>query len=885
MKSLSTLFAFFVCVWFAQATTYFVNVTTDVNTTTGVGTGASGDLRYCIMQANADLPTVTHVINFSLLPAGMQTINLLTTITISNDMIVDGTTKSGYAGVPLVELTRTVATNFSGILISTKTAPITGSTLKSVIINNFDSGILIKSGFNKILGCYIGTNNLGTAARPNSSSGIHIDTCNQNIIGGTIAAERNIISGNGNHGIECLFNSDNVIIGNYVGLDVTGTVSIGNSQHGIAMYNGTNNNVKIGGLTPDSINVISGNKQSGLNCLNLSNSRIIGNLVGTDKSGNNARGNNNSAILVSNSNSIYIYNNTASASILNIGINCAQLLNSKIIGNHVGTSSDGSIALGNKDHGIYVGSGSSNISVTDNTSSNSTNGIGINIITVSGVVIQRNFIGISSYGNVAMGNKSHGIQIDQGSSNVLIGGNRLTEGNIISNNGSHGLNIDGNSTGIVIKGNIIGSDITGTSITMGNQDIGIVIKVDNAIIGGTTNNEGNLIANSKNLLVGCGILIANANNAVVKGNYIGVGFDGTTQLPNQLDGILVAVENLGKTANNNVIEYNAIAYNKRNGVSVGLSFAAPGFKSTLETGNLIAYNSIYCNVKKGIDLDLIDPADHGNNGKLTPDVNISLSGSAYIVGSSEPNDSIHIYALANSCTTCDNRPQGKTFLAAVKADATGMWSYASGLGAANVTVTATNAGNNTSEFSTCLTLPITLVSFKGTINTSNDAELSWVTATEINNEKFILEKSVNGTDFSFVAELKGAGNSSMLLSYAYTDTEVEEGTIYYRLKQVDYDGKYAYSRIIALTVSEAIQVSVYPNPATHQVSVAIQGAGEDTYDISIVDVLGRVLKHQPDMYSGLINIQVSDLAAGHYMIQIISGSGSYKNTQKIVIMK
>jgi hypothetical protein len=116
-------------------------------------------------------------------------------------------------------------------------------------------------------------------------------------------------------------------------------------------------------------------------------------------------------------------------------------------------------------------------------------------------------------------------------------------------------------------------------------------------------------------------------------------------------------------------------------------------------------------------------------------------------------------------------------------------------------------------------LPIQLVSFNVKMNKTGVADLTWVTATEVNNDFFTIERSVDGVNFEEVKTIKGAGNSSRTLTYKTTDARPLKGVSYYRLKQTDYDGTYTYSGIVSLTnnglvttASIAQSWTVFPNP-------------------------------------------------------------------------
>ena len=155
---------------------------------------------------------------------------------------------------------------------------------------------------NKVVGNYIGTDATGTKALGNGSDGISIEdlsgTRTNTIIGGTTAGERNVISGNDDSGVG-FFGSGNRVIGNYVGSDATGTKDLGNGDDGVTIDSVPDN--IIGGTTAGERNVISGNQRDGIyiDGSDATGNRIQGNYIGTDKNGTASLGNFAVGILIS----------------------------------------------------------------------------------------------------------------------------------------------------------------------------------------------------------------------------------------------------------------------------------------------------------------------------------------------------------------------------------------------------------------------------------------------------------------------------------------------------------------------------------------------------------------------------------------------------------
>lgn len=193
-----------------------------------------------------------------------------------------------------------------------------------------------------------------------------------------------------------------------------------------------------------------------------------------------------------------------------------------------------------------------------------------------------------------------------------------------------------------------------------------------------------------------------------------------------------------------------------------------------------------------------------------------------------------------------------------------------------------NAWNNPSRFGTlqiagCSNpMPVKLLSFTGRVM-NGSAMLSWRTEGEINNEKFIIERLNGFSDWEVIGEISGAGNFSALIDYSFTDYAPLDGVAYYRLRQVDFDGGYAYSNIVAVeTLSN--KVNIGPNPFSD--ILLIKGAIKGEADIRIYDLLGRLVFYlNKKSENGMLSIE-PDLAAGTYLIAV--QSEDFIEQQKIV---
>lgn len=183
-------------------------------------------------------------------------------------------------------------------------------------------------------------------------------------------------------------------------------------------------------------------------------------------------------------------------------------------------------------------------------------------------------------------------------------------------------------------------------------------------------------------------------------------------------------------------------------------------------------------------------------------------------------------------------------------------------------------------------LPIELLFFKGKDEGLHNL-LEWETATERDNDYFTLERSADGTNFTFLAEVDGAGNSNSILDYHSYDFNPFTGVTYYRLKQTDFNGEFTYSNIIALyNQLDQIKVSdIYPNPSSGNSNFDFYSPVNGHITIKIYDKTGRlVLDETKSIYSGnnLINLEIENIARGVYSVEVKFDKTNFKDIQKLI---
>ncbi len=178
-------------------------------------------------------------------------------------------------------------------------------------------------------------------------------------------------------------------------------------------------------------------------------------------------------------------------------------------------------------------------------------------------------------------------------------------------------------------------------------------------------------------------------------------------------------------------------------------------------------------------------------------------------------------------------------------------------------------------------LPVELTSFGGTVDTQNLATLRWATASERNAAYFALERSADGITFAETARVAAGGTTTRALSYRWTDAKPLTSLTYYRLRQIDADGKTQYSNAVALAPSalSGRSVQVYPNPgAGSEIQLLLQGYDDETVEVCLTDALGRSLFTRKLLLASnyyLAPLAAPDkLAAGSYILTVKSKSSS-----------
>jgi titin len=396
-----------------------------------------------------------------------------------------------------------------------------GAAAGNTISGNSGYGVYISdsgTAGNVVRGDLIGTDASGTHALANGSGGVVIKSgATNNTIGGTTVEARDVISGNSSNGVGIGNGgtTGNVVEGDYIGTDLSGSQCLGNAASGVSLYAGASRNT-IGGTAAGAGNTISANSADGVSISDsgTASNVVEADLIGTDASGTHALGNGWTGVAIQ----FLATNNTIggmAAGTGNLisanggtGVSFVGADLNQLVGNKIGTNVAGTSALGNGWWGVGVAE-SEHVTVGGTTpaarnliSGNHEGGLTIQGIQSVGDVVQGNFIGTDVTGALALGNAFSGVLVgdwglaDNSPSNATIGGTAAGAGNVISANGEFGVWISGSGTsGVLVQGNVIGTDVTG-SVNLGNTWSGVQINAgaSNNTIGGTTAAAGNVIA-------------------------------------------------------------------------------------------------------------------------------------------------------------------------------------------------------------------------------------------------------------------------------------------------------------------------------------------------------------------------------------------------------
>jgi uncharacterized repeat protein (TIGR01451 family) len=206
------------------------------------------------------------------------------------------------------------------------------------------------------------------------------------------------------------------------------------------------------------------------------------------------------------------------------------------------------------------------------------------------------------------------------------------------------------------------------------------------------------------------------------------------------------------------------------------------------------------------------------------------------------------------------------------------------LPAANLLTTArdyvgtTQVGSATNTVGVSLTLPVSLLSFSGTIGGA-DIRLNWATSSEHNTAYTVIERAYSNSGFTRVGEVAAAGFSTVVRNYSFADVSVPAGPVSYRLRMVDQDGRYTYSPVLLFKRSQpAFDLNaVYPNPFKDRINISYDAKHNETVTVRVLDISGKLVASQ--IATSVVGINYLSVnggqlkSGGTYLLQLVSSEG------------
>lgn len=168
-------------------------------------------------------------------------------------------------------------------------------------------------------------------------------------------------------------------------------------------------------------------------------------------------------------------------------------------------------------------------------------------------------------------------------------------------------------------------------------------------------------------------------------------------------------------------------------------------------------------------------------------------------------------------------------------------------------------------------LPVTLIDFAAK-EVNNNVLLQWSTAQEFNSARFEVERGSNGNQYEKIGFVNAAGNSSSRREYSFNDNTIIEGNYYYRLKQVDIDGRFVYSKVVSIAMKDKNIFRLLENPAQNELRLVVNRNAQQQFTISIFDMGGKLMKQQTMKNQPIATVDISQLNAGMYLVQLVAGN-------------
>ncbi|WP_314512546.1 hypothetical protein [Xanthocytophaga agilis] len=465
---------------------------------------------------------------------------------------------------------------------------------------------------------------------------------------------------------------------------------------------------------------------------------------------------------------------------------------------------------------------------------------------------------------------------------IQISGNLINQENsIFSNAGT--LTVSGNTTNNNAQFNNTGS--LSTSGTFTNNNNGQFTNDGTLSTNGTFSNNTGQFANTGSVSV-TGIFTNNNGSTLTNGGFINASgnFNNSASIINTNSGSLTVANNSNMTNTGTGSITNTGSINITGNYVQGQTQVIANPSLVISAPGAMSINGNFTMNQGSVTLNGGEVLVNGNytqNGGTVAGTIGTCSrfsvGGPLGTGVSRVNGGT--FGNNTPIRMCDNNGSLPVFSNPYPAGANGGFNVVAG-GTVNPSVTAYTSCPSCNQ-----PLPVTFVYVRGAY-IEGQVKINWATASEENNDYFTIERSTDGKEFTAIATIDGAGNSSNVLSYEFIDNNPAEGVAYYRIKQTDFDEKFAYSRVVSINTSAASTLSrVFPNPVSHAdyVQVAITDEKGGDIFVTVYDRIGKQCYAGKFSTGTIPSVAVKDFssASGIYILQARQGNSMIR--EKLVV--
>jgi len=648
----------------ASAATFVVRNTND---------SGPDSLRAAILAANAT--DAADSIRFAIPGAAPYTITLLTPLPkIVHPLAINAQTQTGFNGAgPLVQLANGTGDGSAiGFEISAGASKILGFS-----ITGFGNAIQLEGGDgNTVAGNWLGLDTAGQAAQ--NSTGIAIRGGAGNLVGGTTASQRNVISAGG-LGIVISGSgaTANTVKGNYIGTDANGGTAMPN-EIGVVISGASTGNT-VGGTSAAARNILSGNSTTGISIVGqgTKSNLVEGNYIGPDANGNPLgnrlgvfMGDGASQNTIGGSSTTARNTISANGSDGGVHIEGTATKGNVVAGNYIGIDPFGEAEQANAGNGVTLAFGAA-ANVIGGTaagarnviSGNGRDGVELKDAGTHANVVEGNVVGTGSSGFGIISNGLSGIEVDSGAADNTIGGTTAGARNVVSGNSNDvGIDlVDAGTTGNVVAGNYVGTDAAGTPGSGNKFGIASDRGASGNTIGGTVAGARNVVSSNEFHQI---VLGGPGGGNLVVGNYVGTDASGASAAvaPHGLSqakfGILIS-----ESPDNTVGGTTAAARNiVVGGPTGGIAITGPGAQNNVVEGNWVGLDASVTAAPNGAGISVQGGASNNTVGGTAAGAGNVASGNSgpgiEVTGTGTQGNAVEGNLIGTNLAGAGSRPNG-----------------------------------------------------------------------------------------------------------------------------------------------------------------------------------------------------------------------------------